>query len=157
MPVEMAFLLAAVGFAFWGALLAWRWKSARDFAPSVYAAKREQGELEPHVDETAFAAHYVSAEGPRAATYMFSTALACTVSIPPLMGVFSAVWHQVWMWTGQWEPVARGMMVHIFALFLFSMVIMIAVLAFAMRRYHMKAPPSLKKAIDHLNTQGNPA
>lgn len=151
MRVETVLLLAGLGFAAWGALLAWRWKSARNFAPQVYAAKRKQGELDAHVGEAEFVEAYMRAEAPRAPLYFFSAALASAILIPPMMGVFSWVWHQIWLVTGQYEPVATGRMVHTFALFVLSMLVMIGLLALSMRRYYLTAPPDLKKAIKQLN------
>lgn len=157
MRVETVILLAALGFAAWGCVLAWRWKSARDFAPQVYAAKRKDGELADHVSETDFVVSYMRAEAPRAPLYFFTTALLTAISIPPLMGVFSWVWHQIWLVAGQYEPVATGRMVHTFGLFVFSMLVMIGLLAFAMRRYYVTAPPDLRNAIKHLNEKADAA
>ncbi|MEM7768297.1 MAG: hypothetical protein AAF253_12535 [Pseudomonadota bacterium] len=135
----------------WGAVLAWRWSATRTDAARVYAAKREQGEIAAHVDEADFRDAYVRAEAPRGATHFFLAALASAILIPPLMAIFSSLWHEVWTLTGQWAPTAQGTMVHTFSMFLMMMAAMIAILAFTMRRYHSRTPPNLRQAIQQLN------
>lgn len=149
LPVLLTALL--VLYLLWGGFLAWRWRATQRLGADVYAAKREQGELKPDVSAAAFLPAFMASEGPRAPTYFFLSALACTLALPPLMAGFGLLWEAVWQGTGAWPPTGPGTLVHTFSLFLFSMGVMIGVLAFAMRRYHLNAPPNLKRAIDDLN------
>lgn len=151
MQVQTTLLLIALGLAAWGGHIAWRWRDAKAFAGRVYALKQEEGELAPSIDEGTFTDAYIAAEGPRAATYTFVCAVATLVLVPIVMAAFSSLWHQVWIASGSWEPVRRGTMIHVFALFLVAMAVMIGVLGIAMRRYHLIAPPTLKQAIRTLN------
>ncbi len=143
--------LFVAGVLAWGAVIAWRWRQAHRESGAVYAARRAQGELAPHVDEAAFRAAYIRAEAPRGAAYFYVTALGCGLVVPPVMGVFTSLWREVWTLTGGWPPTAPGTMVHTFGLFLAVMGTMIAIAAFAMHRYHTRTPPTLRQAIGTLN------
>ncbi|MEM0985909.1 MAG: hypothetical protein AAGJ32_06665 [Pseudomonadota bacterium] len=138
-------------FLVWGAVLTWRWSTTRSDAARVYAARMEQGALAEHVTQDAFENAYLQSEAPRGATYFFAAALLVGLVVPPVMMVFSRLWFEIWTLAGRWPPTAPGTMVHTFGMFLAMMAAMIAIAAFAMRRYHMRTPLNLRQAIDALN------
>ncbi len=143
--------LFLVTFGLWGAFLVWRWAATRHLAGLVYAAKRDGGELAAHVSQDVFRRAFMASEGPRAATHVFVAAVICTLAIPPLMSVFTALWHEVWLLTNAPEELRKGTMVHTFCLFLLAMGTMVAVLWQAMKRYHVSASPPLATVIRRLN------
>lgn len=149
--LEGVFTFMALLFAGWAGLIAWRWKEAARLSREVYRVKRDAGELKAHVDEEAFHKGYMRAERPRAMGYFFLGAVASAVSIPPLMGVFSRAWYEIWTLTGRYAPAAAGTLVHTFSLFVFSMLVMIVILWFAMRHYHMHPQPDLRDIVRELN------
>ncbi|MFH1516864.1 MAG: hypothetical protein ABIH17_03180, partial [Pseudomonadota bacterium] len=65
-------ILLYIALLAWGLHLAWRWKSARDFAPEVLAARKETGEIPADVTDAEFTDLYLRSEGPRAPTYFFA-------------------------------------------------------------------------------------
>lgn len=138
-------------FALWGLFILWRWWQARREAPIVYAAKRKHGELADHVDEATFVSAYRAAEFPRRHAYVYAAGLLCFVGIPPLAAVFSQAWYEIWTLAGRFEPVANGTMVYTFALFLFCMAVMIAVLYVVLRHYYTNPPDDLNQTIRKLN------
>jgi len=146
--------LFLAAFLAWGAVIAWRWAVTRSEAGEIYAAKREQGEIAHHVAPDDFREAYIRAEAPRGATYFYGAALACGLVTPPLMAVFARLWQEIWMLTGAWPPTGPGTMVYTFSLFLATMAAMMAIAAFAMRRYHERTPPNLRQAIRQLNAAG---
>lgn len=150
---EVSGIIWFLAFVFlaWGALLLWQWLSTRALAPKVFAAKRDQGELKPHVDEATFNRAFLAAEAPRRSTYFFASAFVCALALPPLMSVFSRAWYEIWTLSGRFEPAANGTLVYTFCLFLFSMAVMIAVLYITMRRYYSTPQTDLREAIRDLN------
>ncbi|MEO0754348.1 MAG: hypothetical protein AAFY85_06070 [Pseudomonadota bacterium] len=149
--VNWVLLGLALAFLAWGCVLVWRWQQTQRDASVIFSAKREQGEIATPVTEADFAAAYVRSESPRAATYFYLCALVCAVLVPPAIAIFSSAWDEIWALTGGWPPTARGTLVHTFSTFLAAMGTMVAVLAFAMRRYHSNTPPNLRQAIQDLN------
>lgn len=149
--IEGVLAFMALLFTGWAGLIALRWKQAADLSREVYRIKRDYGELQPHVDEESFHKGYMRAERPRAMGYFFLGALASAAAIPPLMSVFSRAWYEIWTLTGRYAPAAAGTLIHTFALFVFSMLVMIAILWFAMRHYHMNPQPDLRDVVRKLN------
>ncbi|NBC21624.1 MAG: hypothetical protein GVY06_11370 [Alphaproteobacteria bacterium] len=149
--LEGVLAFMALVFIGWAGLIAWRWREAAKLSREVYKVKRDAGELKPHVKEEAFHAGYMRAERPRAMGYFFLGAVASAVSIPPLMGVFTRAWYEIWTLTGRHPPAAEGTLIHTFSLFVFSMLVMIAILWFTMRRYHTHPQPDLRDVVRELN------
>lgn len=149
--IEGVLAFMALLFTCWAGLIAWRWKQAADLSREVFQIKRDAGELESHVDEESFHKGYMRAERPRAMGYFFLGAVASAVSIPPMMGVFSRAWYEIWTLTGRYAPAAVGTLIHTFALFVFSMVVMITILWFAMRHYYTHPQPDLRDIVRQLN------
>jgi len=151
--IQLSTILTVLGLAFalWAGVIAYRLYQARKQVGPVFSALRERGELAGHVPEETFRRAYLAAESPRGGVYTLACALLCTVAIPPMMAVFSEVWHEIWLLTGRFQPAARGTLVYTFSLFLMSMGVMIAVLWFGLRRYHMRRPKDLRRAIRDLN------
>ncbi len=151
--IQPTTILTVLGVAFglWAGVIAYRVYQARRQVGPVYTALRERGELAGHVGEPAFRRAYLAAEGPRGGIYTLVCALLCTVAIPPMMAVFSQVWHEIWLMTGRFQPAARGTLVYTFSLFLMSMGIMITVLWVGLRRYYMRRPKDLRRAVRDLN------
>ena len=149
--IDGVLVFMALVFIGWAGLIAWKWKQAADLSREVYRVKREAGELGAHVGEEAFHKGYMQAERPRAMSYFFLGAVASTLSIPPLMGVFSRAWYEIWTLTGRYAPAAAGTLIHTFSLFVFSMLVMIVILWFAMRRYHTYPQPDLRDVVAELN------
>ncbi len=148
-PQMVAFLL--VVFALWGSFLSWKWWQTVSQAELIYMTKRELGELRADVSLEDFRKGYIQAESPRAQSYFLASALASAILIPPLMTVFSRLWYEIWSLTGRFEPAANGTLIHTFALFVFSMLVMITILYFAMKRYHTVRQPRLRDVMRELN------
>jgi len=150
MPMLFYFLVVA-GLLVWGAALAWRWKTVRDFSADVLAARKREGELPETVTEAEFADLYMRCEGPRAQTYVFACAAILFLLLGPFVAAFNAVWHTFWLMSGQSPVFEIGTLLHTFMVFLAFMGATIALLAAAMRRYYALMPPDLKQVIRDLN------
>lgn len=147
MPVYIALVVAVIG---WGALLAFRWKKAKDFAPELLSARKKSGELPDAVQPGEFTDLYLRAEGPRASTYIYVCAAIMTAGLAPLSTLFNAVWDALWTLTGQSPVFEQGTLIHTFSFFLAVMSVAIALLAIAMHRYYTLMPPNLKQVIRNL-------
>ena len=148
----MIFYFAALVALFaWGAHLGWRWKSTRDFAPEVLAAKQAAGELPGNVQDAEFTDLYVRSEGPRAATYFFVCAAVVFLLLPSFVAGFNQVWIMLWKLSGRNPVFETGTLIHSFSVFLAFMFVSIGLLAIAMRRYYALMPPTLKQVIRDLN------
>jgi hypothetical protein len=144
------YVALVVAVAAWGAVLALRWKKAKDFAPELLKTRKESGELPDAVNEDEFTDLYLRAEGPRASTYIYACAAFMTVSLAPLSTVFNTVWETLWTLSGKSPVFEQGTLIHTFSFFLAVMGIAIALLAAAMHRYYTLMPPNLKQVIRNL-------
>ena len=144
-------ILLFVALLVWGGHLAWRWKTTRDFAPEVLAARKESGEIPADVGEAEFTDLYLRSEGPRAATYFFACATTVSVMIAPFVAAFNMVWRGFWQASGTSPVFETGTLIHTFSVFLAIMGFMILLLAAAMRRYYALMPPNLKQVVRDLN------
>ncbi|KDA03397.1 hypothetical protein [Hyphomonas oceanitis] len=147
LPMTLLF----VALLAWGLHLAWRWKSARDFAPEVLAARKEAGEIPADVTDAEFTDLYLRSEGPRSATYFFVCATIVSVLIAPFVAAFNMVWGLLWQASGGSPVFETGTLIHTFSVFLGIMAFMIVLLAVAMRRYYALMPPNLKQVVRDLN------
>ena len=145
------YFLVVAGLLVWGAALAWRWKTVKDFAPVVLAAKKRDHELPDSVAEAEFSDLYLRSEGPRAQTYIFICAGALFFLLGPFVAAFNSVWNMFWMMSGKSPVFETGTLVHTFMVFLAFMGTAIALLAAAMHRYYALMPPNLKQVIRDLN------
>jgi len=143
------FILVLVVIA-WGAHLAWRWKQARDFAPTLLAVRKESGELPASIEPREFTDLYLRAEGPRAATYIYVCAVLMTFGLAPISSLFNTVWISIWRVMGSDPVFEQGTFIHTFSFFLAVMGLTIAILAVAMRRYYALMPPNLRQVIRNL-------
>ncbi|MEZ5997788.1 MAG: hypothetical protein R3B98_03735 [Hyphomonas sp.] len=148
MTFYILIVLALVG---WGSAIAWKWKTVRDFAGDVLAAKKRDGELPASVTEDMFRDLYVRSEGPRGQTYFFACAALLFLLLGPFVAVFNSVWKMFWMMSGRSPVFETGTLVHTFMVFLAFMGVTIALLAAAMRRFHALTPPNLKQVLRDLN------
>lgn len=144
----LGFLVA--GLAIWAALLVWRWKMARDFAPELFAARKASGEMPDDVSEAEFVDLYLRGEGPRAGTYLFACAAFMMVTLAPFSAAFNTIWTTLWRLAGGPLEFEAGTLIHTFSFFVFMMALMIGVLAFALRRYYTLMPPDLKQILRDL-------
>ncbi len=142
-------LLAAL--VAWGGFVAWRWKSARDFAHEVLAVKQKEGELPASVSPDEFQDLYLRSEGPRGMTYLFVCAAIVLLLLAPFVAAFNAIWTALWVMTGQSPVFETGTLIHTFSIFLAYFGTTVALLATAMRRYHALAPPNFKQVLRDLN------
>ena len=150
--VHMIFyFLVVAGLLVWGASLAWRWKTVKDFAPEVLAARKHDGELPDTVGEAEFTDLYVRSEGPRAQTYFFACAAVLFFLLGPFVAAFNSIWTMFWMMSGKSPVFEIGTLIHTFTVFLAFMGTTIALLAAAMHRYYALMPPNLKQVIRDLN------
>lgn len=131
----------------WAALLGWRWKKTKDFAPHLLAMRQESGELPAAIDVDEFTSLYLRAEGPRAGTYMCASAAFMAVSLPPLSGVFNSAWNLLWQLSGGSPVFEEGTLIHTFGFFLAFMLMAISILAIAMQRYYARMPPNLRQVL----------
>ncbi len=145
-----ALALLSLGLVIWGGFLAWRWKMARDFAPELFASRKATGEVPDDVSEAEFVDLYLRGEGPRAGTYLFACATFILVTIAPVSAIFNGVWTAMWRAAGAPPVFELGTLVHTFGFFVFMMLLMIGVLAFALRRYYALMPPGLKQILRNL-------
>ena len=135
----------------WGAALAWRWKTVKDFSSEVLAAKKRDGDLPDSVGESEFTDLYLRSEGPRAQTYIFVCAALLFFLLGPFVAGFNALWNTVWLMSGKSPVFETGTLIHTFMVFLAFMAVTIALLAAAMHRYYALMPPNLKQVIRDLN------
>ena len=143
------FILVLVVIA-WGAHLAWRWKEARDFAPTLLAVRQESGELPASIEPGEFTDLYLRAEGPRAATYIYVCALFMTATLAPLSSLFNTLWVALWRMTGGSPVFEQGTLIHTFSFFLTFMGLAVLILAIALRRYYALMPLNLRQVIRNL-------
>jgi hypothetical protein len=144
-------ILLFVALLAWGAHLAWRWKTTRDFAPEVLAARKETGEIPADIGDAEFTDLYLRSEGPRSATYFFACATIVSILVAPFVAAFNMVWLALWRASGSSPVFETGTMIHTFSVFLAIMGFMILLLAAAMRRYYALMPPNLKQVMRDLN------
>ena len=144
-------ILLYIALLAWGLHLAWRWKSARDFAPEVLAARKETGEIPADVTDAEFTDLYLRSEGPRAPTYFFACATIVSFLVAPFVAAFNMVWTALWRGSGASPVFEVGTLIHTFSVFLAIMGFMILLLATAMRRYYALMPPNLKQVLRDLN------
>lgn len=145
------YFLVVAGLLIWGVFLAWRWKTVKDFAPEVLAAKKRDHELPASVTEAEFTDLYLRSEGPRAQTYFFACAAILFFLLGPFVAGFNSIWRMFWLMSGQSPVFETGTLVHTFMVFLAFMGAAIALLAIAMRRYYALMPPNLKQVMRDLN------
>lgn len=147
MLIYIAFLAALI---VWGGALAWKWKSVRDFAPSVLEAKQRDGELPGNVNADDFCDLYVRSEGPRAQTYVFVCAALIGFLLGPLLAAFNSVWNMFWLMSGRSPVFETGTLIHTFMVYLAFTGACIGLLAVALRRYYALAPPNLRQVVRDL-------
>ena len=143
-------ILLYIALLAWGLHLAWRWKSARDFAPEVLAARKETGEIPADITDAEFTDLYLRSEGPRAPTYFFACAAIVSFLVAPFVAAFNMVWTALWRASGASPVFEVGTLIHTFSVFLAIMGFMILLLATAMRRYYALMPPNLKQVLRDL-------
>lgn len=134
----------------WGGFLLRQWQQTKRFAAELLRARQEQGELPKSASEDEFVKAYVKAEGPRAGTYLFGCAVFLAVLLVPFMSLVNFIWRIIWRATGYPPVFQTGTLYHTFMMFVLIMGFMIAVLALAMRHYHMTTPPTLKQIIRNM-------
>jgi hypothetical protein len=147
----LAFLIILAALLAWGGHLAWRWKQARDFAPEVLEVRKVAGEIPDDVTDVEFTDLYLRSEGPRAATYFFVCAVIVFGLLGPFVAGFNQLWRLFWRLSGQSPVFETGTLIHTFSVFLAFMLVTIALLAIAMRRYYALMPPTFKQVIRDLN------
>lgn len=145
------YLFVVAGLLAWGAALAWRWKTVKDFSPEVLAAKKSGHELPDDVTEAEFTDLYLRSEGPRAQTYIFTCAAILFLLLGPFVAGFNAIWNMFWEMSGKSPVFETGTLIHTFMVFLAFMGTSVALLAAAMHRYYALMPPNLKQVIRDLN------
>ncbi|MEL6662110.1 MAG: hypothetical protein AAFO57_01245 [Pseudomonadota bacterium] len=154
--VELMLAAMVAGIIIWGAVLAWQWWRTMTEASDIYAAKREIGELRPHVRLEDFKTVYIAAEAPVKGTHLFAAAATSMAAMPLGIWFFSALWYEIWLLAGRVEVAANGTMIHTFATFVFIMAIMIGVLYWTLKRYYENLPPSLSAGMRQLNAGAEP-
>ena len=150
MSAATMLIILALVLLIWGGFLLREWQQTKRFASEVMRAHQEHGDLPESASEEEFVKAYVKAEGPRAGTYLFGCAVFLAILLAPFMNFVNFIWRLLWRAAGYPPVFQTGTLFHTFMMFVLIMGFMIAVLAFAMRRYHMTTPPTLKKVIRNM-------
>lgn len=148
--MTVAVLIASL-LAIWGASLYWRWTVVRTQAPEIFAAKREAGELAPHVSAEQFAAAFAHHEGPRAESHIFGAGLIVGLGLAPFVWAFNAIWRILWRQVGAPPVYEVGTLLHTFLVFLAILTFIVATGFVIMRRYYRAPSGNLRRAIEQLN------
>ncbi len=147
------FISLALIFAFWAALIFYKYKTIEKDAVEIFNARKLNEAPIAKLGETAFVEAYKRANSVRGQILNFVGALAAVICLPTFFFIATWLWNNVWNISGRMEDLDEGHAPWLFGVSILCVLGIVGIAAITARLHHHNRPKSLDEEIQ-IQTQG---